>query len=99
MSYVAIPYNASNPAGAMVVANYLLSPRYQTTMTQPDVLGWRMAIEPDRLSEAEQAQLMQETQSEATLPAEVLSAAALPEMSADRVAAIEQGWEENVLQR
>ena len=99
VSYVAIPYNASNPAGAMVVANYLLSPLYQTTMTQPDVLGWRMAIEPDRLSEAEQAQLMQETQSEATLPAEVLSAAALPEMSADWVAAIEQGWEENVLQR
>ncbi len=83
----------------MVVANYLLSPLYQTTMTQPDVLGWRMAIEPDRLSEAERAQLMQETQSEAALPAEVLSAAALPEMSVDWVAAIEQGWEENVLQR
>ncbi len=99
VSYVAIPYNASNPAGAMVVANYLLSPLYQTTMTRPDVLGWRMAIEPDQLSEAEQAQLMQETQSEATLPPKLLSAAALPEMSADWVAAIEQGWEENVLQR
>jgi putative spermidine/putrescine transport system substrate-binding protein len=99
VSYVAIPYNAANPAGALVLANHLLSPAYQTNMTQPDVLGWRMAIEPDRIGEAEQAALTRAEQGAATLPPEILSRAALPEMSADWVDAIEQGWEENVLRQ
>ena len=99
VSYVAIPYNASNPAAAMVLANFLLSPDYQTSITDPDVLGWKMAIEPTRLDEEQQAALAATPQGAATLAADVLSAAALPEMSADWVQAIETGWEENVLQR
>ena len=38
--FVAIPFNASNAAGAMVVANYIASPEYQLIMTDPDRWGW-----------------------------------------------------------
>jgi putative spermidine/putrescine transport system substrate-binding protein len=99
VSYVAIPYNANNPAGALVLANFLLSPGYQMAITDPDVLGWKMAIDPTRLSEEDRTALAAMPRGSATLAADVLSGAALPEMSVDWVAAIEQGWEENVLQR
>ncbi len=99
VSYVAIPYNANNPAGALVLANQLLSPTYQINITDPEVLGWKMAIDPTRLSGDEQSQLAGIEAGIATLPADILSAAALPEMGADWVDAIDQGWEENVLKR
>ena len=97
VSYVAIPYNAANPAGALVLANYLLSPEYQVPLTDPAVLGWKMAIDPTRLSAEAQAQLVGMERGIATLPAEVLSSHALPEARADWAAAIEAGWLENVL--
>ncbi|MEZ4636649.1 MAG: ABC transporter substrate-binding protein [Caldilineaceae bacterium] len=97
VSYVAIPYNAANPAGALVLANFLLSPEYQIAITDPEVLGWKMAIDPTRLTADEQTQLAAIEQGIATLPADVLSAAALPESSVGWVDAMETGWEENVL--
>ena len=97
VSYVAIPYNAENVAGALVLANFLLSPEYQISITDPEVLGWKMAIDPTRLTAEEQAQLAAIEQGVATLPADVLSAAALPESSVGWVDAMEAGWEENVL--
>lgn len=97
VSYVAIPYNAENVAGALVLANFLLSPEYQISITDPEVLGWKMAIDPSRLTAEEQAQLAAIEQGAATLPADVLSAAALPESSVEWVEAMQTGWEENVL--
>lgn len=99
VSYVAIPYNASNPAGAMVLANFLLSPSYQVSITDPAALGWMMAIDPARLSGEQQAQLAETPRGIATLPAAELSSQALPEARASWVAPIEAGWEENVLKR
>lgn len=100
VSYVAIPYNAANPAGALVLANYLLSPEYQIGLSDPEAsLGWMVAIDPTRLSEAEQAQLADAPRGAVTLPPEVLRSAALPETSADWVMAMDEGWAENVLQR
>ncbi len=97
VSYVAIPYNANNPAGAMVLANLLLSPDYQTVLTDPTELGWQVAIDPARLSTAQQATLAAVERGVATLPAAELSSHALPEARASWVAPIEQGWEEHVL--
>ena len=97
VSYVAIPYNAENVAGALVLANFLLSPEYQISITDPEVLGWKMAIDPTRLTAEEQTQLAAIEQGVATLPADVLSAAALPESSVAWVEAMQTGWEENVL--
>lgn len=99
ISYVAIPFNAPNPAGAMVLANYLLSPEYQMGMADVNSLGWGVAIDPSKLSADEQAQLANVPRGEATLASDVLRGAALPEARASWVAPIEKGWTENVLQK
>lgn len=99
VSYVAIPYNANNPAGALVLANYLLSPEYQILLTDPAQLGWLVAIDPTRLSDAERDQLAAIERGVATLPPAELNSHALPEARASWVAPIEQGWEENVLKK
>lgn len=99
VSYVAIPYNASNPAGALVLANHLLSPEYQILLTDPTALGWLVAIDPTRLSAAEQEQLAAIERGVATLPPAELNSHALPEARASWVTPIEQGWEENVLKK
>lgn len=96
-SYVAIPYNASNPAGAMVLANFLLSPDYQILITNPDELGWMVAIDPARLPADAQARLSEAPRGVATLPPEVLRSHALAESGAEWVAPMEEGWVENVL--
>ncbi len=97
-NFVAIPFNASNPAGAMVTANYIVSPQFQLTMVNPDTWGWLMTIDPRLMSDADQATLAGYEQGIATLPPDVLAAGALPEPSGDWVTAMEQGWIENVLE-
>ncbi len=97
ISYIGIPYNASNPAGAMVLDNFLLSPDYQIAMTDPAKLGWMVAIDPQRLSTDDQARLQATPRGVATLPPDVLRSHALPEMSADWVTRIDSGWADNVL--
>jgi putative spermidine/putrescine transport system substrate-binding protein len=100
ISYVAIPYNAANPQGAMVLANFLLSPEYQLHMAKPSPWGWMMAIDVTRLPADLQAQAAaQDTLGAATLPPSVLAGAALPEMAAEWVSAIDAGWTANVLQK
>ncbi len=99
VSYVAIPYNATNPAGALVLANHLLSPEYQILLTDPAELGWLVAIDPTLLSDDQRTQLAAVERGIATLPPEVLNSHALPEARASWVAPIEQGWEENVLKQ
>ncbi|GAB4442082.1 MAG: ABC transporter substrate-binding protein [Anaerolineae bacterium] len=98
-NYVAIPFNAANPAGAMVVANYLISPEFQLLMANPDRWGWLMTVDPRRLPAEAQATLAGFQLGPATLPADVLAESALPEANADWVTAIEQGWVENVLEK
>ncbi|MFN8440757.1 MAG: ABC transporter substrate-binding protein [Caldilineaceae bacterium] len=99
ISYVAIPFNAPNPAGALVLANYLLSPEYQIGMADANSLGWGVAIDPAKLSADEQKQLADIPRGEATLASDVLRGAALPEARASWVEPIDKGWEENVLKK
>ncbi len=100
ISYVAIPYNAANPAGAMAVANFLLSPEYQLHMAQPSPWGWMMAIDPTRVPPELSAAAGQPAErGAATLAPEILAGAALPEMAADWVSAIDAGWVANVLEK
>ncbi len=98
-NYVAIPFNASNPAGAMVVANYLISPEFQLLMANPEEWGWLMTIDPRRLPAEEQAILASYELGQATLSPAVLNANALPEPNADWVTAMELGWITNVLEQ
>ncbi len=54
-SFVAIPYNASAKAGAMVVANFLLSPEAQLRAQDPAILGYGTVLDMARLTEADRA--------------------------------------------
>ena len=96
-NYVTIPANAANIAGALVVANYMLSEEYLLTLTDPEGWGWLTATDPSRWSDSAQATLAGYETPEATLTQDVLNANALPEPSADWVEAMEQGWLDNVL--
>lgn len=99
VSYVAIPFNANNPAGALVLANYLLNPEYQVYITEPTPWGWMMAVDPTRLPNEQQERAAVIERGVATLPPTTLAAAALPEVSADWVKAIDDGWVANVLEK
>lgn len=97
-NFVTIPYNAPNPAGAMIVANYILSEEFQLNMTDPTIWGWLSPMSPAVYSEEFQAAVAAFERHPATLAPEVLNAAALPEPPATWVTAMEQGWIENVLE-
>jgi putative spermidine/putrescine transport system substrate-binding protein len=47
--YLGIPFNARNPAGAMVVADFLLSPEAQLAKADPDTWGDGTVLAMDRL--------------------------------------------------
>lgn len=53
--FVAIPFNASAKAGAMVVADFLLSPEAQLEKANPDVWGDPTVLDVARLTGAQQA--------------------------------------------
>jgi putative thiamine transport system substrate-binding protein len=55
ISFVAIPYNAANAEGAMVVANYLLAPEVQARMQNIEVMGSFSVLDMDRLDDTARA--------------------------------------------
>jgi putative thiamine transport system substrate-binding protein len=55
ISFVAIPYNAANAEGAMVVANFLLAPEVQARMQNIEVMGSFSVLDMDRLDDTARA--------------------------------------------
>jgi len=55
VSFVAIPYNAANQAGAKVVANFLLDPATQAHMQNIEVLGSYSVLDSAKLDDAARA--------------------------------------------
>jgi len=98
-NFVAIPANASNPAGAMVIANYILSEEYQVMMVDPEKWGWLSPIDPTVYSREFQEALAGMDRNPATLPANVLASHTLPESPSGWVTAFEAGWLETVLEQ
>jgi putative spermidine/putrescine transport system substrate-binding protein len=95
--YVAIAYNSPHKAGAMVLANFLLSPEAQHSKANPDVWGDIPAIDPALLPADWQQKFNELPRGVATLPPDELAAHRLPELQSPWLIAIEKGWEENVL--
>ncbi len=54
-SFVAIPYNSGSKEGAMVVANFLMSPEAQVRAQNPDVLGYGTVLDMAELSDTDRA--------------------------------------------
>lgn len=97
LHFTAIPANAPNKAGAMVVANFLLSPEAQLSKFNPSNWGDFPAIELLTLSQEDQEKFRDVDLGKATMSPEDLAKLAVPEIPAEYLEALEKGWEEHVL--
>lgn len=70
--FVAIPYNAAHREGAMLVANFLLSPEAQAHKQNPDVWGDSTVLAMNKLSPEQRALFEQLPRGIATLPPDKL---------------------------
>lgn len=95
-NYTAIPFNSPNKAAAMVLQNLLLSGQAQVEKAMPAAWGAAPAIEIARTSAEAQAKFATIIQLPSVVSAEDLGKFALPELQADWISAIEQGWITNV---
>ena len=77
--FVAVPFNAADKEGAMVVADFLISPEAQLQKADPAVWGDFPAIDFARLEPAWRAKFDALPRGDATLPNDVLQSHQLPE--------------------
>lgn len=95
-NYTLIPFNSPNKAAAMVLQNLLLSGEAQLEKAKTEVWGAAPAIEISRTTPEVQAGFAAIKTHPSVVPASELAKAALPELQADWLTAIEKGWTENV---
>lgn len=91
VSFLAIPFNAQAKAGAMVLANFLLSAEAQAHAYDPQVMGSATVLSMDRLSSAERALFEAVEPGPATLAPEALGNT-LREPHPDWMDALERAW-------
>lgn len=90
--FVAIPFNASAPDAAQVVANFLLSPEAQARKQDPQHWGDFTVLDMAKLDAAEQQLFQQLDLGIATLSPEQLGQT-LPEPHPEWMEGIEQAWQ------
>ena len=89
--FVAIPYNADAKAGALVVADFLLSPEAQARKTDPAVWGDATVLDLAALAPEDRALFEDVPLGPATLSPEELGAS-LPEPHPSWMVRIEEDW-------
>lgn len=89
--FVAIPYNAAAKAGALVTANFLLSPEAQARKQDPGIWGDPTVLAMDRLSDKDRASFEKLDLGIATLKPDELGPT-LPEPHPSWMAMIEEEW-------
>ena len=90
-SFVAIPYNAKAKAGAMVLANLLMSPEAQARMANPEIWGLGPVLALDRLAPQDRALFDALPLGEATLDPAALGPT-LPEPHPSWMDRLETDW-------
>ena len=96
-SFVAIPYNASHTAAAMVLANELLDPAMQLALFKAD--GAYPAIAVNSLPTADRQAFGQVDLGQSVLTPEQLTAHTRPELPAAYVTRLEADWKTHVQQQ
>lgn len=91
VNFLAIPYNAAHKAGAMVLADFLLSPEAQARKLDPQVWGGDTVLAVDRLPAAERARFDAVALGPAGLRPQD-QGAVLPEPHPSWMDALERGW-------
>jgi putative thiamine transport system substrate-binding protein len=89
--FVAIPYNAAAKAGALVTANFLLSPEAQARKQDPNVWGDPTVLAIEKLSGEDRARFAELDLGIATLKPEQLGPT-LPEPHPSWMAMVEEEW-------
>ena len=95
--FTAVPFNAPNKAGAMVVADFLMSPEAQLSKYLPANWGDLPALDVARLPAEQAGAFAAVDLGAATLPAGVLAGAAVPEIPSGYLELLENDWEKHVL--
>jgi putative thiamine transport system substrate-binding protein len=91
-SFVAIPYNASHRDGAMVLANFLMSPEAQAHAADPRVLGAMTVLDLARIPE-EQRRRFDHSATSPAMPSPGALGAPLPEPHPSWMTRIVYQWE------
>jgi ABC-type uncharacterized transport system YnjBCD substrate-binding protein len=79
--FLGIPFNAANPAGAMVIADFLLSPEAQLEKQRPEVWADGAVLAIERLPPPWAARFAQVLEDPRALPRDSLAKYARPEVS------------------
>jgi putative spermidine/putrescine transport system substrate-binding protein len=97
--FTAIPFNAPNKAGAMVLADFLVSVDAQVSKFNPENWGDFPVLDLDRLSLSDRQRFVAVDLGPATLTPDQLADAAMPEIPAQYLEALEQDWKTHVLDK
>ena len=97
--FVAIPFNAADKEGAMVVANFLISPEAQLKKADTGIWGDMPAIDIQRLDADWQEKFKTLPRGIATLSDQELQSHQLPEPPAEILIRLEKGWDRHVLKK
>lgn len=95
--FTAMAFNSPNPAGALVLANLLLDPAVQASKNDPANWGDFTVLDLDRLPVEDRARFEALDLGEATLSLAELEAAAVQEIPAEYIEALQNDWYTYVL--
>jgi putative spermidine/putrescine transport system substrate-binding protein len=96
-SFLAIPFNAPNPAGALTVINTFMSPRH--AIMRAEAMGGLFPLRPEHLSQTEREAVEALPRGPATLPLATLATRRIQDAHAEYVDRFERDWRAQVLQR
>jgi putative spermidine/putrescine transport system substrate-binding protein len=94
--YLAVPFNAPESAGALLVMDFLQSPEAQIEKMNPEVWGDMPAFDVAKLTEIQKGQLDIFNQVPGALSLEVLADHRLKEMKSDYIDWIKKLWVETI---
>jgi len=95
--FTAIPFNSPNKAGAMVLANFLISVDAQLSKYDPENWGDFPALSMHRLTPGDKKRFQAVDLGPATLSSGHLDRVAVPEIPSAYLEALERGWQKAVL--
>lgn len=90
--FLGIPFNARNPAGALVVADFLLSPEAQLEKLRPEVWADGTVLAVERLPEAWRGRFEALQDDPRSLPLDSLRRYAVPEVAPEYAARLAEDW-------
>ncbi|MEP6687386.1 MAG: ABC transporter substrate-binding protein [Gemmatimonadales bacterium] len=97
--FLGIPANAPNPAGAMVVANFLLSPEAQLEKAKPEVWADGTVLDPARLPPEWRGRFAALERDPGGLPRDSLARYARPEVAPEYHERIAADWRARIRRR